>query len=113
MRILSDPIKREELLKNAAIVFDDEMIKAVVDIERRLLAVDAELHADLEELLLMDGSRQEDLWGINLYPEESEPDLIEYDSLINIRPRQNNKSRGIDDSVTRGMVDKVVGEWIV
>ena len=112
MEILQQKRERLDLLKTAAVLFDGEMIKAVVDIRRELIAIDAELHADLEEMLLSSGSSQEDLWGINLYPEETEEDFIEYDSLINIRPRQNNRSRGIEDDETRTKVDEVVYLWI-
>jgi hypothetical protein len=74
------------------------MIKAVVDVEKQTLMIDAELHADLESALLESGSKQQDLWGINLYPADYlTPDFIEFDSMINIRPRQNNRSRSVED----------------
>ena len=111
MIIITEKKKKEELLSLSEFSFDGEMIKAVVDIRRGILAIDAELHADLEEFLLHDGSAQEDLWGINLYPEEAEY-YIEYDSLINIRPRQNNRSRGIEDPEVRRQVDEVVYQWV-
>ncbi|MGN0326417.1 MAG: DUF5674 family protein [Lachnospiraceae bacterium] len=57
------------------------------------------------------GSKQESLWGINLYPEETE-DFIEFDSLINIRPRQNNKGRGVYDETIRNKIVEVVNKWI-
>ena len=113
MMVLDQRLERTDLLHIAEVLFDGEMIKGVVDIERRLLAIDAELHADLEELLLGTGSVQKNLWGINLYPEEEGEDFIEYDSLINIRPRQNNRSRGIEDAEIRNCVDEVVYQWII
>jgi hypothetical protein len=64
------------------------MIKAVVDVNRELIAVDAELHSDLEALLLEDGSKQKNIWGINLYPDMHGEELVKFDSLINIRPSQ-------------------------
>ena len=112
MEILQQKRTRANLMESAEVLFDGEMIKAVVDIRRQLLAIDAELHADLEEMLLRSGSALEDLWGINLYPEETEEDFIEYDSLINIHPRQNNCSRRIEDDETRAKVDEVVYLWI-
>ena len=69
------------------------MTKGVVDIEKEVVAIDAELQADLEMLLLKNGSKQEQLWGIDLYPDENGEDFLEFDSLINIRPRQNNRSQ--------------------
>jgi len=85
-----------------------EMVKAVVDAERKLIAVDAELHADLEALLLQEGSRQKDLWGINFYPDLAGDDFVEFDSMINLRPSQGNKSRGVDDADTRGKIFEIV-----
>jgi len=74
------------------------LVKAVVDIKKKELVVDVEMHVDAEQLLLEGGSMQNDLWGINLHPAKFNSDeFIEFDSMINIRPRQNNMSRGIDD----------------
>lgn len=72
------------------------MVKAVVDVARRIMAVGGELHSDEETLLLDEGSRQADLWGINLYPNEMGDDWIEFDSMINVRPSQMNRSRGVE-----------------
>jgi hypothetical protein len=95
MRIIDSPIKREEVIKNYSRFFK-RLIKAVVDIEKGILALDAELHADLEEFLLQKGSKQENLWGINLYlDEKDENDRIEYTALINIRPSLGNPSMEI------------------
>ena len=100
---------RKQLTEIAQASFGD-MIKGVVDINREMLALDAELHADLEGFLLENGSTQRDLWGINLYPDDDD-DFIEYDSLINIRPMQGNRSRGIDDPKIRQKVAEVVAKW--
>ncbi|MBI4520224.1 MAG: hypothetical protein HY701_05265 [Gemmatimonadetes bacterium] len=90
------------------------MVKVVVDVHRRVMAIGGELHSDEEALLLDDGSRQADLWGVNLYPGESPPQWIEYDSMINVRPTQGNRSRGVDDSslreTIRGIVESLVHE---
>lgn len=89
-----------------------DMAKAVVDIEREILALGGELHADAEEVLLKDGSRQDDLWGINLYPERSVADWIEYSSLINIRPKSGNRSVIITDEGLRAKIRAVV-DWLI
>ena len=113
MTILRDPLKVEALTQMAATRFGD-LVKAVVDIERELIAVDAELHADLEAVLLQDGSLQKSLWGINLYPEFIGGDaFIEFDSLINIRPSQGNRSREVRDDAIRTTITRVVTRWIV
>ena len=100
---------RKQLAEIAESGFGD-MVKGVVDISRGLLALDAELHADLEGYLLENGSVQKDLWGINLYPDEAD-DFIEYDSLINIRPMHGNRSRGVDSPEVRQKIAEVVAKW--
>lgn len=109
MRIVSEKISRAELSELAQAGFGD-MVKGVVDVGKELVAIDADLHSDLEAMLLAAGSRQEDLWGINLYPSETE-DFIEFDSLINIRPLQNNRSRGVNAPATRERIIAIVGRW--
>lgn len=86
-----------------------DLVKAVVDTNKRILAIDAGLHADLEHFLLEQGSDQEDLWGINLHPSLHEtPNFIEYDSMINLRPNQNNFSRGVDDVKICTQIEQIV-----
>lgn len=81
------------------------MVKGVVDVEKGLLALEADMYADLEKVLLEQGSKQEDLWGINLYPDLfGEDDFLEFDSMINIRPGQGNRSRGVEDSALRQQI---------
>lgn len=112
MKILDNSIKKNDLLKNSEVVFDECMVKGVVDVDKGLLAIDAQLHADLEQLFLENGSLQDSLWGINLYPEDEGEDFIEFDSMINIRPRQNNRTRGVEDPETRQKITEVVQRWI-
>ena len=88
------------------------LVKAVVDTERGIMAIDAELHCDEEALLLENGSRQRDLWGINLYPAQSGNDFIEFDSMINLRPSQGNMSRGVDNPEAREKIIAVVNKII-
>lgn len=76
------------------------------------MVLDADLHADQEAELLADGSAQQDLWGINLYPDVPGPDWVEFDSMINLRPSSGNRSCGVDDAATRdaiaGLVERLV-----
>jgi len=113
MKIISEKISLPELREMAAGMFGN-LVKAVVDIERNIMAVDGELHADEEKMLLEDGSRQENLWGINVYPEmdRSGPDFVEFDSMINLRPRQKNLTRGIDNPDVREKILVIIGELI-
>jgi hypothetical protein len=96
----ANPITRGELILMASAMFGD-LVKAVVDIRQEVMAVDAELHSDEEAFLLGEGSAQEDLWGINLYPALPGNDFVEFDSMINLRPSQGNRSRGVEDAAIR------------
>lgn len=93
--------------------FFGDMIKAVVDIRRNLMAIDAELHADLEKVLLEDGSNQEDLWGINIYPDVEGEDMVEFDSIINIRPYQDNPSRDVLNPEVREAILTLVNKLVI
>lgn len=110
-RLVHDRVSRAELAQLAAEGFGD-MVKAVVDIERRIMAVAGELHSDEETLLLDEGSTQSDLWGINLYPAEHGDGFIEFDSMINVRPRQGNPSRDVLDDTTRMQIRSVVSQLL-
>lgn len=112
MKILESPINITELSELAANYYID-MIKAVADIDRNLIAIDAELHSDLESMLLEDGSEQDSLWGFNLYPDIEGEDFIEYDSLINIRPRLGNRSREVENPAIRKQILEIVNKYIV
>ncbi len=89
-----------------------DLVKAVVDIEKGRLVVDAELHADEEQFLLENDSKQEYLWGINLYPEDMEENFIEFDSMINLRPSWGNRSRGVDDEKIREEIIQLINNVV-
>ncbi|MBQ6375471.1 hypothetical protein IJJ37_00850 [Candidatus Saccharibacteria bacterium] len=92
---------------------DQNTIKAAVDIRRELIAVDAPMHYDCEQILLEDGSDQADIWGINLYLDEDDIDnLVEFDSMINIRPSQNNRSRSVEDTTIQARIKEIVSKWL-
>jgi hypothetical protein len=80
------------------------MVKAVVDVRRSLIAVGGELHSDGQSALLDDGSHQDDLWGINLYPDEHGDAFVEFDSMINLRPSQQNRSRYVESEAVRSAI---------
>lgn len=100
-----------ELKRMAAATFGD-LVKAVVDIKHGIMAVDAELHADQEAFLLESGSKQADLWGINLYPDLQDEDFVEFDSMINLRPSQGNRSRGVEDPAIRQRILEIVRQLV-
>lgn len=103
-----EKISKEELRQIADRTFGD-MVKAVVDIAKEIVMIDAELHADIEQTMLENGSSQEDLWGINIYPDGfDDKGVVEFDSLINIRPWQNNRSRYVNDENIRKKIIEIV-----
>ncbi|MEK7077261.1 MAG: DUF5674 family protein, partial [Patescibacteria group bacterium] len=89
------------------------LVKAVVDVEKGVIAIGGELHTDEEAVLLDDGSRQEHLWGINLYPEETGEEFIEFDSMINVRPSSGNRSRGVESEDIREKIKVIVSKFIL
>jgi len=103
-----DPV---ELRRIVALYFGD-MVKVVVDVRRRVVAVGGELHADAEQILLTQGSTQADLWGANYFPGRGPDGCIEYTALINIRPSQGNRSMEIQDTETRRAVRDITHDLI-
>ena len=111
MRLIDRQISLKELKKLSGRIFGG-MVKAVVDIKKEIMAIDADMHADEEKYLLELGSQQDDLWGINLYPDLKGEDFIEFDSMINIRPRLNNFSRGIEDKKIKEKIIRIVNKLV-
>ena len=113
MRILDAPITKNELIETSSNFIDENTIKGAVDVKRELLAVDSPMHYDCEQLLLENGSVQSDIWGINLYLDEDNiDDLVEFDSMINIRPAQNNRSRSVEDPALQAKIKTIVSKWL-
>lgn len=107
IEIIRRAIPRAQLTVLAESQFGD-MVKAVIDVERRVMAIGGELHSDEEALLIDDGSAQANLWGINLYPAEPGDGWIEFDSMINVRPAQGNRSRNVDDPGLQDRIRQIV-----
>ncbi len=101
--VLDRAIEASELARLVKSHFED-MLKYVVDVERRVLAVGGEMHSDAEQALLEHGSRQADLWGANYYPGRGREGCIEYTSLINIRPSAGNRGMELQDPALREKV---------
>lgn len=111
MKFVDKKITLTELKKMSSRIFGG-LIKAVVDIKKGVIVVDGAMHADEEKYLLDKGSSQDDLWGINLYPEITGEDFIEFDSIINIRPRLNNFSQNIENESIRKKIIKIINQLI-
>lgn len=111
MIIVRDKITLDSLHKIAEENYSD-FVKAVVDIKREIMALGGELHADEESILIQDGSHTDDLWGINLYPSMPSSSWMEFDSVINIKPRLNNRSRAVEDATLRLRISEIVNRLV-
>ena len=111
IKVFDSQISKEELLALAKSGYGD-MVKGVIDINKRLLVLGGELHSDCEQVLLDRGSKQADLWGFNIYPGKTRGEYLEYTSLINIRPRQGNMDRDIKDLNLRRQIKNIVDEMV-
>ena len=112
IEIVSAPVTRDELRRMAGQQFG-EFVKAMVDVQRGVMAIGGELPADDEALLLQHEARQVDLWGINLYPGRPMAELIEFDSMIKVRPSRGNRSRGVEDALVQRQIRDIVGRLVV
>lgn len=113
MQVVDKKISIQELEKMSEKMFGG-LVKAVVDVEKEIMVVDAGLHADEEFFLLENGSEQEHLWGINLFPTQAGKEgFIVFDSMINLRPSSGNRTRGVDDPRLQEKIKKVVHKLVV
>ena len=90
-----------------------EMVKVVVDIEKKKIGIGGGLHADAEDLMIQSGSLQEHLWGANVYPNRLPEKRIEFTAFINIRPNQDNPSMVILNQEIRNKVEAVIKELVI
>ena len=111
MKVVEEKISISELKEMASRMFGN-LVKATVDVERGILVVDADLHSDEETYLLNNGSKQENIWGINIYPNEDKEKMIEFDSMINLKPSFGNNSRGVEDKDIQKKIIDIVNSKI-
>ena len=112
IKIIKEPINKKELIDIAKEQFGD-LVKLVVDVEQEIMAVGGELHADMEVVLMeQEKSKRENTWGINIYPEKSQEEWIEFDSMINIKPFLNNRSRNIKSLAIKEKIINIVKKYV-
>ena len=111
IQIVRQSISREQLDDIAREYYED-LIKGVVDVKRKIVALGGEMHADTEQVLLEDGSNQSDLWGFNILLDKNKNECLMYESFINIRPRDNNKGLDVEDPKIREQMKKIIFERI-
>ncbi|MEK7121153.1 MAG: DUF5674 family protein [Patescibacteria group bacterium] len=113
LHIIQNPITRTELKKIAGERFGD-LVKGAVDIEKGIMVLGGELHID-EALKLVEQfqSKGKDIWGINLYPEKTGDDMIEFDSMINLKPDLENRTRGVDSPEIQEKIKNIIHKLII
>lgn len=111
MQILQKKVTIDELKKMSEKMYN-RLVKAVVDIEQQIMVIDTEMHSDAEMFMLSEGSEQEHLWGINIHPEMEGDEFIEFDSVINIRPSQGNRGRGVENKDIQKKIRQIVDKWV-
>ena len=111
IKIIKQKISRPDWETIAQETFGD-MVKGVVDVRQKIVALGGELHADAEEILLKEGSQQSNLWGFNIYVNKAKEDRIEYTSLINIRPKDGNRDREVKNQPLRDTIKKIIDELV-
>lgn len=112
MKLVKNVVSLSELNEFSTKMFGN-LVKAVVDIEQGIMVIDAPMHSDEEEYLLNNcDSKQENLWGVNLYPKQYDSDFIEFDSMINIRPNQNNYSRNVENPEIQERIKIIINKFV-
>ena len=111
IKLFTSHVSKEELLELAQDSYVD-MVKGVVDLKKRVLALGGELHADAEQILLDQGSKQEDLWGFNIFIDKNRDEYLEYKSMINIRPKQGNRDREVKDINLRNQIKSMIDAMV-
>ncbi len=112
IKIIKDSINRSQLRQIAKERFGD-LIKAAVDVEQEIMALGGELHIDEEVALIeQEGAKNENVWGINIYPDKESEEFVEFDSMINIKPNLGNRTRGIEDTLIKEKIKNIVNKLI-
>ena len=113
VKIIKNSISKKEVVDIVKKQFGN-LVKAVVDVEQEIMAIGGEMHAD-EEVALMDkeGSKREHTWGINLYPEKTDEERIEFDSIINIKPSYSNRSRNVENPEIREKIKIIINKLVI
>ena len=111
IKIISDQISEKEL-REIAKDFYGNMVKGVVDVEREILAMGGEYHMDANEILIKNKSKQQDIWGFNWYFDKNGDERIEYVSLINIRPGQDNRKMEVQNAFLRDRMKSIILKYL-
>ena len=112
IKIIKEKISLDELKKIASEGYG-EMVKVVVDIESGITAIGAEFHSEEADVLFRQGSKNENLWGINIYPDKTRETWLEFNSLINIKPAFGNRSMDIENIGVKEKIKKIIDKIVI
>lgn len=112
IKVIDKSISINDLRQMAKEGFGD-FVKGVCDIEKEVLALGGELHSDCYEALIENGSQGGNIWGFNIFPDFSKEKCLEFTSLINIRPKQNNRFMEIQSEETRQRITQIIEKIII
>ena len=108
--IIKEKISKETFQKIAAeSSYGDAIVKVVADIQRNVIAVGCDFHMDCAEELFENGSLTQNLWGANIYPKDKKIDFI---SLINIKPAENNRSMEIQNEEIKRKIEEIIKKFL-
>lgn len=88
------------------------MIKGTVDIVENKVAIGGDYHMETCELLVEHGSSHQNIWGFNIRFEENQAGILEFDSLVNIKPALGNKSRSVENPEVIEKATEIIHSWI-
>lgn len=111
IQILNNKISIDEA-KKLADGWYGTMIKGCVDIEQSRVALGGDYHIESSELLTKSGSKFEDVWGFNIRFEENPDGVLEFDSMVNLKPNFGNRSRGINNQEVSNKAREVIYNFI-
>ena len=112
IKIIKEKITKQEL-ENIVEENYGDMFKAVVDIKKEIMAIGGEFHSDASFILVeQEGSNQEDVWGINIYPEKEKNEWLEFNSLVNIKPLKNNRDVEIESEEIKDKIKNIVNRLV-
>lgn len=105
--ILDRKITSEEF-RQAREAYED-YIKTVVDIDKNVLAVGGEYHIDCEEVLIIGGSKPENLYGGGYRVSTKE---VEYVAMSNYKPALGKVTYEIMDESVRAKLKELTEKYL-
>ncbi len=111
IQILEKPVSMD-YVRELAVEWYGTMIKGTVDIAKNKVAIGGKYHVESCELLVEGGGDHTNVWGFNIRFEEDQNGILEFDSLVNIKPSLGNKSRSVENPEIIKKATEIIHSWI-